>query len=77
MEWQPISTAPTETECLVTGFIHDDPARGRWVVIGQQTKFGHWYEYTPDDGLYPPTHWMPLPPSPDSLRGDEPVTKGE
>lgn len=68
-EWQPIETAPKDTEVLVW-----DPSQG-CVYIARQTPFyntpfegvrcllGHHWE-TGEGGYGTPTHWMPLPEPP-------------
>lgn len=62
-EWQPIETAPRDgTELLVSGFEFDEPREGRWVCCAEYVN-REWVEKS-GLSLYPPTHWMPLPPPP-------------
>lgn len=63
MEWQPIETAPKETDVLC--FI----GNGRFIVAG---KFNRgWLVYDdPFGDPYYPSHWMPLPEPPQDFSGD-------
>jgi hypothetical protein len=69
-EWKPIETAPKNgTRILLGRFKSDCPMNGRCAV--------DWWSL-PEDGrgwigfgkfnptYWPPTHWMPLPPPPES-----------
>lgn len=63
-QWQPIETVPKDKFVLL---IH---GMGRYVVAEFVTRLGRWIAFnstSPDtlwlDG-FPPSHWMPLPPSP-------------
>jgi hypothetical protein len=67
-EWQPIKTAPKDGESvLLATFDVDDylPVVAFWDT--SEGCDGGWFLY-PTEGmhevLYPPTHWMPLPPPP-------------
>lgn len=75
-EWQPIETAPVETELLVGRFFNDEfriCQSGKYFDEGMNNSNGyepaHWYwccdwdagGVTDDEG---PTHWMPLPENP-------------
>lgn len=57
-EWQPIQTAPVDTEILV---FHVDEFLGPMYRVVFNSCSGAW-----SDGLdtYQPTHWMPLPEPP-------------
>ena len=66
MEWQPIETAPTNEGAAFLAF---SPKWRAHVVLFVQD--GHlWMPVGPDGKMAPrdcaPTHWMPLPKSPDS-----------
>lgn len=66
--WQPIETAPKDgTAVIVSAYIRDNPSEGRFVC---QAHFhgGHWWG-NPDESIYPPTHWMPLPAAPAAREG--------
>lgn len=72
MEWQPIATAPKDTELLVCRFVND-----RW-IIGQaglyydsgsleEPNYWYWANDNCQDSLVEdegPSHWQPLPPTP-------------
>ena len=75
MEWQPIETAPKDgTFMILSGYKYNNEWRAaiadvfvmnaRWVAYGRWC--GRYEEWTGSrvDELYPPTHWMPLPPPP-------------
>ena len=74
--WQPIETAPRETELLVGRWVNGDwriCQSGLYFDDGNEREGepAYWYWYcdwdsggvTDDEG---PTHWMPLPPPPQS-----------
>lgn len=76
--WQPIETAPEGEAVLTSGFIRNQEPQGRWRVIACR-KGDCWNECTAEadqsfGDLYPPTHWMPLPPIPTSgsTKGEKP-----
>ena len=63
-QWRPISEAPDDKPCFVSGFCGDDESKPRWVELAIQ-KVGNWYEcdiggVTLDETnpLYPPTHFI-------------------
>lgn len=60
--WREMNTAPMDgTEALVTGFIFNDPSKGRW----QQVAAWNGYEWATEQApIHPPTHWKPLGPEP-------------
>lgn len=62
MEWQTIETAPTKdfAEFLVFDGVGVWKA---WVLYGEILGFEVDGEALPTD-LFPPSHWMPLPPPP-------------
>jgi hypothetical protein len=82
--WQTTDTAPRDgTEVIlatvIDGFVYEEPATGRWTgrtwepswqgrsVIEYQDDFGtDWQSFAPQ-----PTHWMPLPPAPDTVSTNE------
>ena len=71
-DWQPIKTAPRETELLVGKFVN-----GEWRIcqssycfdiefdIEDETSYWYWHCDFDKDGVVTddlgPTHWMPLP----------------
>ena len=61
--WRPIETAPRNGWILVSGYIYNDPAKGRWMEVAEWNGEGFSTEQCP---LHPPTHWMPLPEPPDA-----------
>ena len=65
MSWQPIETAPHNYVVLVTGFVHGDPTHGRWIATAE-CEDGAWFGANDGLALYPPTHWMPVPPFPEA-----------
>lgn len=63
MDWQPIETAPKDgTRILLhpPQFVADVAAVGYW------SKFGCWADRQAVDPTWSPTHWMPMPASPQS-----------
>lgn len=61
-EWQPIETAPSHGEFLVTGYLFNDPEKGRWTCVANGSE-----DFPVDDRgdvLEYATHWMPLPEPP-------------
>lgn len=76
--WQPIDTAPRDgTWVLVCGGITDDEDSARSHAVAQWSNYlnggttdWHWQFAWYDGGYYgryeDPTHWMPLPPPPES-----------
>lgn len=57
-QWRPIKTAPLDRDIIVTGFIYNDPKRGRWAQVARWNGREFATEQAP---LFPPTYWMPLP----------------
>jgi hypothetical protein len=68
MSWQPISTAPID--CHVLLFAPDEVPQ---IVVGRWLDSCELWDYVDEllsdaaPGELIPTHWMPLPPSPDSF----------
>lgn len=62
MQWQPIETAPADTEVIITGYNWNNPKKGRWACNAVLTD-GEWYFCLSDEDErpHPPTHWMPMP----------------
>lgn len=64
--WRPIETAPDDdTEILISGFDPEEGEKSRYVSTGCKVR-GHYYQsywdnWTVEDRLFNPTHWMPLP----------------
>jgi hypothetical protein len=63
--WQPIETAPND-ETPVLAWWSQYPYEGYLVVC--QRSNGTWTRNADGFGVQPPTHWMPLPPSPSSKK---------
>jgi len=66
--WQPLAglNLPDGTLAMVSGFCLHDPSKGRWAeyaIYSAEEKL--WYpadvEETGASGLYPPTHYIPIP----------------
>ncbi len=74
VKWQPIETAPQDgTPILLYYPERNCCIRGAWIEMTDgdwETGYKRWMEWQVDDELYigdegyEPTHWMPLPPSP-------------
>ena len=64
-EWQPIETAPKESNIL--GWNKNDGVLVyRAFHYGSNNKFAGWFAvYDHEGDAEQPTHWMPLPPPPD------------
>lgn len=66
MEWQPIETAPLNVTLLLYGAkrlemcVGMNHSRYGWVT----DTTSEWVRMYPPTSIYPPTHWMPLPPPP-------------
>jgi len=83
-EWQDISTAPKDGTSIIVMYIHIDTeiVHAAFWIDADETSFGDpddvgWWTYDWNecgrakmDGIYSPTHWMPLPPAPPK-KGDE------
>jgi hypothetical protein len=66
-EWQPIETAPRDGTEILT--FSDRIGLGNMVLYWAD---GYWREKANGLGLkYEPTHWQPLPPSPEILKDDQ------
>jgi hypothetical protein len=58
-EWQPIETAPRDTDVLLALWAYGIPGGERYYQVAQSTDGEHWTtECAP---IWKPTHWMPLP----------------
>lgn len=68
-KWRKIKSAPKDGEqVLLTGYIDNDPEKGRWLFAAYWCCFeGRWIENA-DCELHPPTHWKALPKPPQSLK---------
>ena len=80
MEWQPIATAPRDTEVWVYGLakVWSGSMRFWWQgQAGFDADEGNWMTTSYNDKgeplLVTPTHWMPLPPPPPSLNIEGPT----
>ena len=63
-EWQPIETAPKDCTQIL-GFENGDQAVIFWMQL--DVNVGRWaVACVHDDQGFYPTHWMPLPPEPES-----------
>lgn len=50
---------------LITGFIQNDPAKGRYYAVADFLE-GMYYDPATGDDFYPPTHWATIyAPDPD------------
>lgn len=63
MEWQPIETAPNDVLCLLFE-PHDE---GGFCFVGCTNIDGKWVNNL-DFIVQTPTHWMPLPATPEAIR---------
>lgn len=57
MKWQPIETAPRDAFLLVNS---DEGMYVAWM------HSSGWFQYSRDEFVDAPTHWMPLPEPPDA-----------
>ena len=65
MTWQPIETAPKDGT-LILGYKNGEMATVEWAYCGES---GDWNLVVSWDGQpWTPTHWMPLPEPPDTIR---------
>lgn len=66
--WQPIATAPIDVCILLYG------AKRTGMVVGMNHSRDGWVIDTPSEwaSMYPPTHWMPLPPPPAVATKEQP-----
>lgn len=77
--WQPIATAPKDTEVFIGAFIDEEFHFGRSVLFYEQGnefegETWHGWVWSVDDCsdsvAESPTHWMPLPVPPPRIFGD-------
>ena len=66
-QWQPIETAPKD-ELILVG-----PAKRMGICTAMNHTQDGWVTETPSEwvSIYTPTHWMPLPPEPETSEGTE------
>jgi hypothetical protein len=66
MEWFPIETAPKDVTVLLYG------AKRLGMCVGMHHSRDGWVTDATSEWatMYPPTHWMPLPPPPQSIKDD-------
>ena len=58
-DWKPIDSAPRDRYVLVTGYVGNEPSKGRFVSRAKWS-YGNWYmpgECFETQRLHPPTHW--------------------
>lgn len=69
-DWQPIATAPKDgTPILASVAGHEDI--GAVQVARVKPQWSGWHSI-PGDYHFRPTHWMPLPPTPQTKETGEP-----
>jgi len=66
MEWQDISTSPKDGKMLLLygGFPEIYGRSDHWMLVGGW-DFNNWTT-TDGDVVWPPSHWMTLPPPPNA-----------
>lgn len=66
MEWMPIESAPKDQTILLYG------AKRLEICVGMNHSRDGWVTDTTSEwaSMYPPTHWMPLPPPPGQSQED-------
>ncbi len=73
-EWQPIETAPKDGTALILfspyGRNLNYPGGLVWVTGGWGGAALNPEEFRGQNGKEPPTHWMPLPPTPPTQGGE-------
>jgi hypothetical protein len=60
--WIDAKEAPVPDEVeniLITGFIENDPAKGRFYAVAHYIE-GVYYNPETGDDFYPPTHWATI-----------------
>jgi len=71
-EWRPIETAPCE-EAILTFCVNEPGVIRNLPIVAIQRRYTpmsgmevrrKWVSPIHEKSLYPPTHWMPLPPPP-------------
>jgi len=71
-DWRTIAEAPRDgTNIIATGHNGDKPKHGRWMLVAYWSEQDDcWASISLDDDapheLYSPTHYMPLPPAPET-----------
>jgi hypothetical protein len=65
-EWQPIEIAPKDGTRIILGWDSGEPTR--YGFFTRNAEWKGWRAATLELSLpiSPPTHWMPLPPPPDT-----------
>lgn len=71
MEWQTIETAPKDGTRILVSCVYDvdgDAHSHEWVDWwGSDDEWEGWLDFPKEiPAPFPPTHWMPLPPLPQS-----------
>ena len=62
LQWQPIETAPMDGEMILGAW---QCLNDTWDMNAMQFHDGIWWDYY-CEGYHDPTHWMHLPPSPET-----------
>jgi len=67
--WQPIETAPRGDGVML--LLWEPHSMGGFAFVGTSDRCkGEWFNNL-DMQTQRPTHWMPLPPAPDRLQGED------
>ena len=64
--WQPIESAPMDARLVLLGVANGSEWAGVHTAHWSASK--HAWMYSPDYAVPNPTHWMPLPPAPETAK---------
>ena len=64
--WQPIESAPRDARLVLLRVAHGSEWAGVHAAHWSASK--HAWMYAPDYAVPRPTHWMPLPPAPETAK---------